>query len=115
MASLLLVVGVAYHRLKSIEEVNQQLHSEAMVKVATILDTRSTFFNLLRRISRVPYTTSAEEKKRMHQVVEEGSREFSALLNKVRPFIRTEQEKKTLLSSTRRCKPILKARPSSSL
>lgn len=93
VAALLLVVGVSYQRLRMIEAANHQLQSEAMVKVATILETKATFFNLLRRISRVPYTTSAEEKARMHQVSEEGSKEFSALLIKAGAFIESEQDK----------------------
>jgi len=93
VAALLLVVGVSYQRLRMIEAANHQLQAEAMVKVATILETKAVFFNLLRRISRVPYTTSADEKARMHQVSVEGSKEFSALLVKASAFIETESDK----------------------
>ena len=92
--AILLVVGLVFMHLKSIEKVNHQMQSDAMVKVATILETKSTFFNLLRRISRVPYTTSDEEKKRMHKVADEGTRDMGVLVTKVAPFIRTEEEKK---------------------
>lgn len=94
LLAMLLIVGLAFMHLKTIESVNHQMQSEAMVKVATILDTKSSFFNLLRRISRVPYTTQEEEKARMHKVADEGGKELGALLEKLQTFVRTEEEKK---------------------
>jgi methyl-accepting chemotaxis protein len=94
MLAMLLIVGLAFTHLKSIESANRQMQSEAMVKVAAILDTKSTFFNLVRRISRVPYTTVDEEKARMHKVADEGTKDLGALQAKLESLVRTEEEKK---------------------
>jgi len=93
MLAILLVVGLAFMHLKAIEQVNHQMQAEAMVKVTAILDTKSTFFNLLRRIGRVPYTTSDDEKKRMHKVSEDETKELGALMTKLSSFVQTEEEK----------------------
>lgn len=92
--AMLLMVGLAYHHLKTIESANHQMQTQALVKVEAVLDSKSTFFNLLRRISRVPYTTVDEEKARMHKVADEGAKELVALLAKVGTLVRTEEEKK---------------------
>ena len=94
MLAMLLIVGLAFMHLKTIESANHQMQSETLVKEAAILETKSTFFNLLRRISRVPYTTQDEEKVRMHKVADEGTKDLLALLTKVEAFVRTEEEKK---------------------
>jgi methyl-accepting chemotaxis protein len=93
--ALLLIVGLALMHLRSIEALNHQLQSESMVKVTLILETKSTFFNLLRRISRAPYTTTEDEKKRLHKVVGDGSKELTERLAKVETFIKTEEDKKS--------------------
>lgn len=92
--TLLLIVGLTLMHLREIESLNHQMQSESMVKVKTILETKSTFFNLLRRISRVPYTTTEDEKKRMHKVSDDGTKELVERLTKVESFIQTEDEKK---------------------
>jgi methyl-accepting chemotaxis protein len=94
VAALLLIVGLTLMHLRTIEGLNHQLQSESMDKVNTILDTKATFFNLLRRISRAPYTTTEEEKKRIHKVSEDNTKELVEKLAKVESFIKTEDEKK---------------------
>jgi methyl-accepting chemotaxis protein len=93
--ALLSIVGLSLMHLRHIEGLNQQLQSESMVKVTLILETKSTFFNLLRRISRAPYTTTDDEKKRLHKVVGEGTKELTERLAKVATFIKTEEDKKS--------------------
>jgi methyl-accepting chemotaxis protein len=94
VAALLLIVGLTLMHLRTIEGLNHQLQSESMVKVTSIQDTKATFFNLLRRISRAPYTTTEEEKKRIHKVSEDNTKELVEKLAKVESFIKTEDEKK---------------------